>query len=273
VDSLARLSDWPVGAAAAVVVDRDGTVIGSFGDSGAPYHLASVTKLLTGYAVLLAVEEGGVELDDPAGPAGSTVEHLLSHASGLAPDAPRAMAAPGTRRIYSNAGFETLARYVADATGIAFGDYLTDGILQPLGMASTALTGSPAAGAVATATDLARFAAELLSPRLLSPDTLARATSVAFPGLSGVLPGFGRQDPNDWGLAFELRAGKRPHWTGARNSPATYGHFGQSGTFLWVDPAAGIACCCLTDRPFGRWAAEAWPPLSDAVLAEAAGGR
>ncbi len=91
-----------------------------------------------------------------------------------------------------------------------------------------------------------------------------------FPGLEGVLPGFGRQEPNDWGLGFELRDGKAPHWTGARNSPRTFGHFGRSGTFLWVDPDAGIALACLTDRPFGDWAVTAWPRLADAVLAELA---
>jgi CubicO group peptidase (beta-lactamase class C family) len=83
-----------------------------------------------------------------------------------------------------------------------------------------------------------------------------------------VLPGFGRQEPNDWGLGLELRDGKTPHWTGSRNSPRTFGHFGRSGTFLWVDPVAGIALACLTDLPFGDWAVEAWPRLSDAVLAE-----
>jgi CubicO group peptidase (beta-lactamase class C family) len=93
-----------------------------------------------------------------------------------------------------------------------------------------------------------------------------RATTVAFPGLDGVLPGFGRQRPNDWGLGFEIRDGKTPHWTGSTNSPATFGHFGRSGTFLWVDPAAGLACACVTDRDFGPWAAEAWPVLSDAVI-------
>ena len=87
-----------------------------------------------------------------------------------------------------------------------------------------------------------------------------------FPRLDGVLPGFGRQTPNDWGLGFELRDHKSPHWTGSRNSPRTFGHFGRSGTFLWVDPAAGIALACLTDRPFGDWAAEAWPRLSDDVI-------
>jgi CubicO group peptidase (beta-lactamase class C family) len=105
----------------------------------------------------------------------------------------------------------------------------------------------------------------------VAPATLAEATAVAFPGLVGVLPGFGRQDPNDWGLGPELRGHKAPHWTGSRNSPRTFGHFGQAGGFLWVDPDAGLACGCLTDRPFGPWAAAAWPVLADEVL-EGAGG-
>jgi hypothetical protein len=36
-----------------------------------------------------------------------------------------------------------------------------------------------------------------------------------------------------------------------------------------VDPVAGLALTCLTDRPFGPWALEAWPAVSDAVLAAA----
>jgi CubicO group peptidase (beta-lactamase class C family) len=75
-------------------------------------------------------------------------------------------------------------------------------------------------------------------------------------------------EPNDWGLAFELRDAKAPHWTGSRNSPRTFGHFGAAGTFLWVDPAAGVACGVLTDREFGEWAKDAWPAFGDAVLAE-----
>ena len=94
-----------------------------------------------------------------------------------------------------------------------------------------------------------------------------------FPGLPGILPGFGRQEPNDWGLGFELRDGKSPHWTGGANAPETFGHFGRSGTFLWVDPVAGIALGALTDLAFGDWAIDAWPRLADAVLAEAAAPR
>ena len=75
----------------------------------------------------------------------------------------------------------------------------------------------------------------------------------------------------DWGLGFELHDGKRPHWMGDRNSPATFGHFGGSGTFLWVDPVADLALAVLTDRDYGPWALEAWPGFSDRVLEAAAG--
>jgi CubicO group peptidase (beta-lactamase class C family) len=91
---------------------------------------------------------------------------------------------------------------------------------------------------------------------------------VQFPGLDGVLPGFGRQEPNDWGLTFELRDHKSPHWTGSTNSPRTFGHFGQSGTFLWIDPDLGAACGVLTNRDFGDWAKAVWPAFSDSVVRE-----
>src|SRR2546425_457645 len=70
---------------------------------------ASVTKLATALAVLVAAEEGVVDLDDAAGPPGSTIRHLLAHASGLPLDGGAPIAEPGRRRIYSNAGFEALA--------------------------------------------------------------------------------------------------------------------------------------------------------------------
>ncbi|MER5637279.1 serine hydrolase domain-containing protein [Kitasatospora sp. NPDC002227] len=277
MESLRMIEDWPVPNAATVVVrGADGAVLGSHGPQEQLFPLASVTKLLTAYAVLVAVEEGVFELDDPAGPEGSTVRHLLAHTSGLAFDEHKAMAAPGTRRLYSNAGFDVLAETLTKAAGIGFADYAAEAVFAPLGMSATLLNTahrSPAgAGGLSTAADLARFAAELQAPRLLDPSTVAAATrEVAFPGLSGVLPGFGHRRPNDWGLGFEIRGEKSPHWTGTTSSPATFGHFGQSGTFLWVDPGAGVACVALTDRDFGPWAAQAWPAFTDAVLAELGG--
>lgn len=259
--------DWPVPHAAAAVVTSDGAVAAMAGDTDRPFRLASVTKLLSAYAVLVAVEEGAVDWDTPAGPPGSTVRHLAAHASGLAFDAPVVLTQPGRKRIYSNAGFEVLADTIAAAAEMSFATYLDEAVLRPLGMTATRLNGSPAAGAVSTVTDLTRFAAELQAPRLVHPQTLTEAVSVVFPGLDGVLPGYGHQRPNDWGLGFEIRGTKSPHWTGQASSPRTFGHFGQSGTFLWVDPCASAACVALTDRDFGPWAIEAWPTFTDAVLA------
>ena len=258
--------DWPVGHAAAMLVAADGTVLASAGETERPFPLASVTKLLTAYATLVAVEEGAVEWDQPAGPEGSTIRHLAAHTSGLAFDSDAIQAAPGTRRIYSNTGFGVLSDTIAAASGIAFAEYLHEAVCEPLAQHATALTGHAGSGAVSTAGDLARFAAELQAPTLVAESTLAAATRVAFPGLDGVLPGYGRQKPNDWGLGFEIRGTKSPHWTGTASSPSTFGHFGQSGTFLWVDPDAAAACVVLTDRDFGPWAVEAWTPYTDGVL-------
>lgn len=269
--SVRTIEQWPVENAATVVVTAAGEIVGAHGDLDRRFALASVTKLLTAFAVLVAVEEGVLELDDDAGPAGSTVRHLLAHASGLDAAQRTVRAAPGVRRIYSNVGFEVLAETVEERAGIAFPDYVREALLVPLGMGSTTVVGSPAAGAVSTAADLARFAGELQRPTLLDGSTLAAATVVAYPDLAGVLPGFGPQRPNDWGLGFEIRDGKDPHWTGAASAPATYGHFGQAGTFVWVDPAAQLACVVLTDRDFGPWAAHAWPVYTDTVLSERRG--
>lgn len=268
MESVRAVSGWPVDNAAVAVVAASGDVLGAAGPQEREFRLASVTKLLTAYATLIAVEEGAVEWDQPAGPAGSTVRHLVAHVSGLAFDEHQVMAQPGTRRMYSNAGFEVLADTIHEASGIPFAEYLTEAVLSPLEMTSSRLAGTAGAGGVSTCADLARFAAELQAPTLVSASTLAEATSVAYPGLAGVLPGYGYQKENDWGLGFEIRDHKSPHWTGKGSSPRTFGHFGQSGTFLWVDPDAGVACVALADRAFGQWAIDAWPAFTDAVLAE-----
>ncbi|MGH9082106.1 MAG: serine hydrolase domain-containing protein [Acidimicrobiales bacterium] len=280
--ALDAVATWPAHAAAGAVVaaaagspaagpGKGCALAGTYGDVDRTFPWASVTKLCTALAVLVAVEEGTVALDDAAGPPGATVAHLLSHASGLAPQGRRAITGPGRRRIYSNAGFELLGELVAARSGMAFASYLREAVLEPLGVGSRLVAGgSPASGMHGTLADLLALGAELLRPTVVAPETLAVATTVAFPDLPGVLPGFGRQVPCDWGLGFEIRDGKEPHWTGRRNDPGTFGHFGQSGAFLWVDPEAGVACGSLADRDFGPWAAAAWPALSDAVLGELA---
>lgn len=256
---------WPVERVAVGVTGPEGE-LGLGGDAQWVTRIASVAKLLVGMAALVALEEEAIDLEEPAGPEGSTVRHLLAHASGLAFDEHRSIAPPGRRRIYSNAGIEEFADHLASRAGMPFAEYLGAGVLEPLGVSDTELRGSPAHAVWSTVSDLLVFARELLRPTLVSPDTLELATSPHFPELAGVLPGLGRHAPNPWGLTFEIRGDKSPHWTGGGNSPRTFGHFGGAGTFLWVDPEAGLAAVALTDREFGDWALEAWPAFSDAAL-------
>jgi CubicO group peptidase (beta-lactamase class C family) len=270
VSALDAIADWPVRTAAAAVVGPSG-VLAEFGDQGREFALASVTKPLAARAAHIAVEEGVVELDTVAGPPGSTIRHLLAHASGLSMHSDEIMAEPGKRRVYSNYGFQVLAQAIQDKSGIEFGQYLHEALFEPLGMERSRLKGGAEAagyGATSTVVDLVRFAGDLLSPTTVAAETHNEATTVQFPGLDGVLPGFGVQRPNDWGLGFEIRNGKSPHWTGSTNSPGTYGHFGQTGTFVWADPEAHLALVVLTDCDFDDWARSRWPELSDTVVAE-----
>jgi CubicO group peptidase (beta-lactamase class C family) len=263
---LDALASWPVPRAAGAVV-AEGGALQTAGHTAWETRIASVTKLLVAYACLVALEEGTLSLEQPAGPPGSTVRHLLAHASGLPFEGSDPIARPGERRIYSNPGFVCLGEALAAGTGMSVATYLAEAVLRPLGMGATELRGSPAKDAWSTADDLGRFAVELLAPTLVDHTTLGEATSEQFPGLAGVVPGLGSYDPNPWGLGFELKDRKVPHWTAPEGSPRTFGHFGGSGTFLWVDPDARLACVVLTDREFGDWAPPLWSALSSAVLA------
>ena len=131
----------------------------------------------------------------------------------------------------------------------------------------------PAYGARGSVDDLARFVTELHPPDARrARSSLAEAVSVQFPGLSGVQPGLGRQDPLDWGLGFDLRSTKEPSWMGETAGPATFGHFGGSGTFLWVDPVLERAVR-RADRPrVRRVGARGVDPFNDALLAELRAG-
>ncbi|GGI08042.1 serine hydrolase domain-containing protein [Egicoccus halophilus] len=265
-DILAPADDWPVDTAGVGVTDAEATLeLRGAVDTVLPF--ASVTKPLAAYAVLVAVQDGVVHLDEPAGPEGATVRHLLAHAAGLSFDGTGPTGAPGRRRMYSNVGYDLLGDLVAERVGTPFAEHLAHEVLDPLGMHDTVLDGSPAKDGRGTVVDLLAFCRELLAPTLLDSELAREATTVAFPGLDGVLPGHGRQQPNDWGLGFEIKDGKQPHWTGAQLSAASFGHFGQSGSFVIVDPEAGVGLASLADRPFGDWCREAWPTVQDAAVA------
>ncbi|MBM2821887.1 MAG: Beta-lactamase protein [Thermoleophilia bacterium] len=251
--------------AAAGVVDLGGAV-STHGDSTRTVRLASVSKPVVALAVLVAAEEGVVDLDEPAGPPASTVRHLLAHTSGLPFEGTTPIAQPGRRRIYSNEAFRVLADHLAAHAEMPFVDYVTAAVSAPLGV-DIDPQGDPGSGMHASLDDVLAFGRELLTPALLAPETLDEMTSVQFPGLTGVLPDHGRFDPLDWGLGVQLNTAT-PTWMGARASHRAFGHFGGSGTFLWIDPEVGVVCAALTTREFGAWAKDAWPRFSDAVLDE-----
>lgn len=276
--ALVAIDSWPVDHAAAAVVTGDGVVV-TRGDAAHLFRLASLTKMLTATAVLVAVEEETLRLDDPVDDRGATMRHLLSHAAGYPFGGSAPIAAPGRRRIYSNTGIEVAARTLEAAAHIPFATYFEEAVVQPLGL-GVELRGSPAHAGFTSLAGFLPFVAELLRSRLLAASTAREMRTVQFPELNGVVPGIGSFRPCPWGLGAEIKGAKSPHWTATRCSPATFGHFGGAGTLCWVDPEADIALVALTDRAFDEWSADAlrlWPALGDTVLAaavsSAAGGR
>ncbi|MDD7465671.1 MAG: serine hydrolase [Actinomycetaceae bacterium] len=315
------------------------------GDPDRVFPLASVTKPIAAYAALVAVDRGLLSLDVPAGPQGSTLRHLLAHASGLPFGRGEPIAKPGTRRIYSNYGYDVLGQVVAQSVGMPVQEWVMQAVAEPLGMdtfalvagswpvqggdaetgasdaavgsavgvagvvvdvsrvggsmgvddpvgvssavgvggtaevgsqrelagraeltggaeLTSAMAGSIAADGVASADSLARFALELLNPTLISPDLFEQAATPQFDGLAGILPGYGKQTNNQWGLGFSIRGHKHPHWLSADFSPRTIGHFGQSGSFIWMDPEVHRAGLFLGEAPFGWQHRAVWPALT-----------
>jgi CubicO group peptidase (beta-lactamase class C family) len=265
VDALRQIDGWPVEFAAVGVVDPAGSV-SMRGDASRAVGLASVSKPVTALAVLIAAEEGVVDLDEPAGPVGSTVRHLLAHTSGLPFEGTLPIARPEHRRIYSNEAFRVLGAHLEERAEMPFAEYVREAVCGPLGIGLDP-SGDPGSGMHASLEDVLAIGRELLTPRLVADETRDEMTAVQFPGLSGVLPDHGRFDPLDWGLGVQLNT-RPPSWMGARTSERTFGHFGGTGTFLWIDPDADVVCAAVTTREFDEWAKEAWPRLSDAVLDE-----
>lgn len=205
------VADWPVDRVAVGVTDAD-RMLGLAGDPRRVTAVASVSKLLVGFAALVAWEEETIDLDEPAGPEGSTVRHLLAHASGLAFHDDRQLARPGTRRICSNAGIDRFSEHLAAKAGMDFADYLQQAVLDPLGMTATVLKGPPFHGIWSNVTRR-----RVVRPQPVGADL--RDPRRQTPPLDG------------WAeLSGHLRS------------------FRRGGMFLWVDPEAGWATVCLTDR-------------------------
>ena len=263
MSALEKIAQWPADNVAGALLAPTG--VETIGDTAREYDIKSVTKPVVAMGIMLAVEEGAVELDQPAGPEGSTLRHLLSHASGVDFDSRQAKRPVGDRRIYSSAGYEWAAEIVSEAAGMPFEEYLDEGLLKPLGMNSTRLEGSAGHGLISSVDDLVKFASEVLDPQIIHPDTLAEMRTIQFPDLRGIVPGYGMHRPCPWGLGFEIHGEKNPHWMGANMPADAAGHFGMSGTYLWV--AGDYAMVALADRDFGEWAKPLWQETNEEIWA------
>ena len=274
MSALERVAGWPVDHAAAAVIRSDGT--DTIGDVERSFRLASLSKPISAWAIMVAIEEAVIDLDGPLchveAPDGATMRHLLAHAAGFGFDGDQPFAAIERTRIYSNTGFERAAAELEGAAEMPFGEYLLAAVFEPLGLTSAELRGSPAHGVWCRLTDAAAFVEEMRRPRLIADETWREVVRPQYPELGGIVPGVGRFDPCPWGLGVELHGDKSQHWMGSAASAATFGHFGGAGTMMWVDPVADVGLVALTDRAFDDWSAEAlirWPELADAVIAEA----
>ncbi len=253
---------WPGAPAHVVLRVRDGRVerVEEFGDLDEPRPWASVTKLAVALAAAVEVDEGRRDYDEVLGPDGATLAHLLAHASGLGLDEGDRVQPVGARRVYSNAGYDRVARTLAGGGREA--TWLAERVFAPLGM-SSALEGRAAAGVVGSTNDLAALMAAWLAPGLVRAATRDRAIAPYLAELAGVVPGFGRFDPCPWGLGPEL-AGDKHHWMGDWPE-ASFGHFGQSGALALANADEGLAVVATSTVAFGPWAVELWPRWTSAA--------
>ncbi len=254
---------WPGEPAVVVSAWRAGAwhELGAVGDLDAPRPWASVTKLVTALAAAIDLHEGRATLEDPVGPTRATLAHLLSHASGLGFEAGDPVIEPGVKRIYSNFGIDLAGAHLATEGDVA--RWLTSTVLAPLEMTSARVVGRASEGVVGSTRDLARLGREWVTPSLLTRESRDASVAVAFPDLSGTVPGFGRFTPCPWGLGPEVR-GPKNHWMG--DWPAdSFGHFGRSGALVLANATLGIVVAATSTVDFGPWARDAWPAWTSRV--------
>ncbi len=296
--ALASLSK-PIVATACLVACEEGTL-----DLDQPLRTWVPESPVTGSLADLLAHSAGLPMDDPAARRlalqPETTWGDLAQTYARTPP----IAEPGTGRVYSNVGYALAALALERASGMAWEAYIRQAVLEPLRMDSTRfgvhraddpplevqepgllghgeqlfngerfrVLGLPQSGAFSTAADYARLLAVYLDrgAPLVHHATISRAVRNHGGALSGGVEGFMIWPVCDWGLGFEIRDGKEPHWTGDATGPATISHFGASGTLAFVDPAARVGAVLLANRgTYARWMLEpgGWPDLCAAIVA------
>lgn len=113
--------------------------------------------------------------------------------------------------------------------------------------------GAPWGGLLTTPADLAKFAQMMLNKgklgeaRILSPASVEAATRnqlQGFPDLPAEEKAY-----RGWGLTWRLHEPGRSETFGDLWSPSAYGHWGSTGTVLWIDPVRNAFLVFLTTTP------------------------
>lgn len=251
------VADWP-GQPTAVVFRVEGGVVrivAQAGDLSERRPWASVSKMAVSLAFGVEFDWGLHQYTDGLGPRGATLANLLSHSSGLGLEECDPVVAVGTKRVYSNYGFDYAVGAVVGENDPA--NWLDGRIFRPFGMHTTRLEGRPSANVVGSTEDLVTLAVAWLRPDAVASTTRTRLCTPYLPTLDGIVPGFGRFTPCPWGLGPEIR-GEKSHWMGDW-PPASFGHFGQSGALMLVNVDEQIGLVATSSEPFGAWAVSLWP--------------
>jgi uncharacterized protein YbbC (DUF1343 family)/CubicO group peptidase (beta-lactamase class C family) len=164
------------------------------------FDLASLTKVVaTATSVMILIERGSVRLSDPLsrfipefkgeGRDRVTIEHLLTHRAGFAPDfdlaqqwtgyeeamkrlpTERLRSVPGSRFVYSDLGYIALGEVVRRASGLSLDEFARKNIYEPLGMRDTGFNPKVSVRARIAPTERRRAQESYLGSR---PDSLTR---------------------------------------------------------------------------------------------------
>jgi CubicO group peptidase (beta-lactamase class C family) len=230
-----------------------------------PMWMASITKLLTGVLVMMAADQGMIDLDAPLPrylpeladrcPASLTPRALLTHTADLGwsgdwasdwnPSLENQIAhiAPtlrvGTRFEYTRAGYAVMGKVLERQTGLPVSALIDRCLVRPLGM-ENAVVDNSYGGLYASALDVARVGQMLLNGgsygtrRFLSPASVSAMAPEPLAGSDGSLPG--------------LRGVGTAPVKGPGLSKSAYGHAAASGAVFCIDPERELVIISARDR-------------------------
>jgi CubicO group peptidase (beta-lactamase class C family) len=175
------------------------------------------------------------------------------------------LAKPEEKRIYSIAGYRVIAKVLENQLSISFPTLVKDLILNNCELfdMSPPVTGD--SGLKGTIEGLYKLSKRLLLADIpgISAESLKKSTSNHFGVSLGVVPGIGFYSDNSWGLGFEIKGKKTGHWMPKCASLETFGHFGRSGAFFFVDPLNLIAFSGISRYGFQKDSRLVWSKMGE----------